>query len=64
MSTHVTRRQFACAGAAASLAALLPRNIFSQTGASKKAVIHAGAAETSNPKRPRPSSATTQRLVI
>jgi alpha-L-arabinofuranosidase len=41
MSTHVTRRQFASAGAAASLAALLPRNIFSQPGASKKAVIRA-----------------------
>lgn len=39
MSTNLTRRQFAGAGAAASLAALLPRNVFSQGSASKKAVI-------------------------
>jgi alpha-N-arabinofuranosidase len=41
MNTNFTRRQFAGAGAAASLAALLPRSIFSQGSASKKAVIHA-----------------------
>jgi alpha-L-arabinofuranosidase len=41
MNTNFTRRQFARAGAAASLAALLPRGVFSQGSASKKAEIHA-----------------------
>jgi len=42
MTSRTSRRQFARFGAAASLAALLPRGVFSQGSASKKAVIHAG----------------------
>jgi len=41
MPLNFTRRQFARAGAAVSLAALLPRSIFSNTTAAKKAVVHA-----------------------
>jgi alpha-N-arabinofuranosidase len=44
MSSRFTRRQFARAGAAVSLASLLPRKVFSQGSAPKKAVIH-GAEE-------------------
>jgi alpha-N-arabinofuranosidase len=41
MEVKLTRRQAVCTGAAASLAALLPRGLFSQTKAAKKAVVHA-----------------------
>jgi alpha-L-arabinofuranosidase len=41
MKPNLSRRQFARAGAAASLASLLPRNVFSAETANKKAVIHA-----------------------
>ena len=41
MSTPFTRRRFAATGAAASLASLLPRGVFSQGTANKNAVIHA-----------------------
>src|ERR1039458_5516626 len=41
MPLNFTRRQFARAGAAVSLASLLPRSVFSNTTATKKAVIHA-----------------------
>ena len=41
MPVNFTRRQFARAGAAISLASLLPRSVFSNTTAAKKAVVHA-----------------------
>jgi alpha-N-arabinofuranosidase len=41
MSYNLSRRGFARAGAVTTLSALLPRGIFSQSSASKKAVIHA-----------------------
>ena len=41
MALKLSRRQFAQAGAAVSLAALLPRGVFSNTTAAKKATIHA-----------------------
>jgi hypothetical protein len=41
MPLNFTRRQFARAGAAVSLAALLARGAFSNTTAAKKAVVHA-----------------------
>jgi alpha-N-arabinofuranosidase len=41
MSSPLTRRQFARAGAAASLAALLPRGVVGNTSSAKKAVVHA-----------------------
>ncbi len=41
MSVQSTRRQFTSAAAAASVAALLPRGVFSASTANKKAVIHA-----------------------
>src|SRR5260370_22269327 len=41
MALNLTRRQFARVGAAIPLAALLPRGVFGNTTAAKKAVIHA-----------------------
>jgi alpha-L-arabinofuranosidase len=41
MPTNLTRRQLIRAGAAASFASLLPRPMFSNTTANKKAVVHA-----------------------
>jgi alpha-L-arabinofuranosidase len=41
MALKLSRRQFARTGAAVSLAALLPRGVFSQSKAAKKAVVHA-----------------------
>src|ERR1035441_6663889 len=41
MPLNFSRRQFARAGTAVSLAALLPRSVFSNTTAAKKAVVHA-----------------------
>ena len=41
MTTGFTRRQFARAGAAAGLAAVLPRGVFGAPAANRKAVIRA-----------------------
>ncbi|HYW46981.1 MAG TPA: alpha-L-arabinofuranosidase C-terminal domain-containing protein [Bryobacteraceae bacterium] len=41
MASELNRRQFARTTAAASLAALLPQGVFSNTSAGKKAVVHA-----------------------
>src|SRR5579863_5330112 len=41
MAHNLSRRQFARAGAAASLTALLPQGLFGNTSQAKKAVIHA-----------------------
>jgi alpha-N-arabinofuranosidase len=41
MALNFTRRQFARTGAAVSLATLLPRGVFGNTSAAKKAVIRA-----------------------
>ena len=42
MNTRISRRRFAATGAAASLASLLPRGVFSQGTANKNAIVHAG----------------------
>jgi alpha-N-arabinofuranosidase len=42
MASNLSRRQFAKTSAAASLAALLPRRVFANSSATKKAVVHAG----------------------
>ena len=41
MNFHLNRRQFVRTSAAASLAALLERGAYSNTAATKKAVVHA-----------------------
>jgi alpha-N-arabinofuranosidase len=43
MSTDISRRQFACSAAAASLSALLPQGVFAQAPAPQKVVIRADA---------------------